>query len=356
MPLIRRVLCALLLACSACAQFTSGPYVPAVTTTTATVMWVGQAASVRFGTDPAALNSEVPVLKANHVTLTGLKPATTYHYDVPGAGKGDFTTPPAAAGVGDFTFVVYGDNRTRHDVYRKIAGAIAGAKPTFVVHAGDQIANGRDTSLWPIFFDISREFLRHAAFFPALGNHESNTPLWYEFYDKSRAYYSFDWGRIHWVMLNSDVGNVSPLESVRESYWTEQLAWAEKDLAAHQDADFRFLVFHHPPYSAVLARHPAAAKIAERVIPLIERGKVQAVFCGHDHNYQRHTKAGVQYVVTGGGGAPLYAVDGPLPGLTQKVEMIENYVFAKANGQTIVLEARTIDGRVIDSFELTAKR
>jgi hypothetical protein len=35
------------------------------------------------------------------------------------------------------------------------------------------------------------------------------------------------------------------------------------------------------------------------------------VITGHDHNYQRYTKNGIQYVITGGGGAPLYPVADP---------------------------------------------
>ncbi len=352
MRLTRSIL-PLCLAVSASAQFVSGPYVPIVTTTSATVMWVGQASAIRWGANPSALNSEVPVLKPNQVTLTGLQPATTYHYEVPGAGRGSFTTPPAKDG--EFTFAVYGDTRTRPDVHRKMAALIAAAKPTFVVHTGDQVADGRDAALWTTFFDITKEMLRAAPFFAVLGNHERNTKLWYEFFDKTAGYYSFDWGRIHWTMLNSDVANVASSNEAREAFWNEETAWMEKDLAAHQDAEYRFVVFHHPPYTAMTSRHESAAKIAQRMVPLFQKHKVTIFFGGHDHNYQRHVEAGIQYVVTGGGGAPLYEVDGPLP-ITVKAEKIENYVFAKADASGIRFEARAIDGRILDTFEVAAKK
>ena len=43
----------------------------------------------------------------------------------------------------------------------------------------------------------------------------------------------------------------------------------------------------------------------ELLEPILDRHDVQLVLAGHDHNYQRHEKNGVVYIVTGGGGAPL---------------------------------------------------
>lgn len=358
MPLLRLLTVVGLLAPSVWGQLPSGPYVPFVTTTSATVMWVTEQADVRYGADPKTLDSHIPALKANQVTLTGLKPATTYYYEAPGAGRGSFTTPPS--GAGDFTFAVYGDTRTRHDVHRKVIEAIVAAKPTFVVHTGDQVADGRNASLWPVFFDISRELLRNTVFIPSLGNHERNAPYWYQFFDKQKGYYSFDWGKIHWVILNSDVSNVTPTPEGREDFWKEQIAWMEKDLEKNQAADFRFVVFHHPPYTAMSRRREAAARIAQRLVPLFRKHKVQAVFGGHDHNYQRHVESGVEYVVTGGGGAPLYEVDAPIPGITVKAESVENYVFAtmeaRVEGAVVRFEARALDGRVLDRFEIAAPK
>ena len=34
-------------------------------------------------------------------------------------------------------------------------------------------------------------------------------------------------------------------------------------------------------------------------IPILEKYGVDLVLCGHDHNYQRHVKNGIQYIVTG---------------------------------------------------------
>ncbi len=355
MQFLRSLVVLALVAASAAAQLLpGGPYVTLVTPRSAIVMWVTEQKPVRYGTTSEGLSATAAAspFRVNQVQLTDLQPGTTYHYDVPDAGAGSFTTPPN--GHGDFTFVVYGDSRTRPDVHRKVALKIFAVSPAFVVHTGDQVADGRNASHWPTFFDVTREMLRSTVFFPALGNHERNTPFWYQFFGRNTGYYSFDWGAAHFVILNSDVNNVAPTPEAREAYWKEQIAWMEKDLEAARSADFRFVAFHHPPYTAMKRRWADAEKIAARLVPLFRKHHVHAVFGGHDHNYQRHVDAGIQYVVTGGGGAPLYDVDGPLPGKTVKAESVENYVIARVEGKVVRFEARTPDDRVLDKFEIKA--
>jgi len=342
MPLLRVLVLSAFAALCATAQV-SGPYVTSISPTSATVMWI---------TGPVG---QPPAFQVRGQVLDKLTPGKRYEYEAPGAGKGSFTTPPADDG--DFSFVVFGDNRTRHDVYKQVSAAITAAKPTFVVHTGDLVAAGRDATLWPIFFDISREWLRNSVILPSLGNHEQNSPYWYQFFarGRERGYYSQDWGPIHWTILNSDAGNAVPPAGV-EAFWKEQIAWLERDLAANQKARFRFVAFHHPPFTAMLRRQEGASRIAARLNPVFRKYNVQAVFCGHDHNYQRHVEDGIQYVVTGGGGAPLYDVDAPVPGKTVKAEKVENYVYAEMKKGLIRVEARTPDGRVIDKFEIQSKK
>ncbi len=94
--------------------------------------------------------------------------------------------------------------------------------------------------------------------------------------------------------------------------------------------------------------------------PLFEKHKVDLVFNGHDHYYAR-TKPlakkpgghGVIYIVTGGGGAPLY-------GATKQpwAEVIYrgyHFVVCEATPEKLSLEARTPEGKVIDGFTIERK-
>ena len=48
---------------------------------------------------------------------------------------------------------------------------------------------------------------------PSLGNHERNNQQYYEFFNVSTRYYSFNWGMAHFIVVNSDISNVSTSES-----------------------------------------------------------------------------------------------------------------------------------------------
>ncbi len=309
-------------------ELIGGPYAVNVGTKTATVAW----AMKKTGTDK--------------VTFQDLLPGTTYSYDFRVNGRtieGSFKTAPV--GPVPFHFVVYGDTRSRHEVHQRVVDAIVKVSPDFVIHTGDLVASGGDTPLWTRFFSIEHELLSRAAFFPAVGNHEHNSAQYFMFLQAS-PYYSFDWGAAHFTVLDTDFGNIPD----SQKFFREQFQWLENDLARSQQASLRFVIFHHPPYSAVKKRGINQETV--QFVPLFEKYKVQAVFSGHDHAYEHFYQSGVHYIVTGGGGAPLYDVNHPLPGITQKLDKVEHFVDVRVEGGRASIEALTLDGRRIDYVEL----
>ena len=337
---------------SAGEKVVGGPYTVNVGPRSATVMWVKQTGEALLGIEPGKTDKAVPVLRAEKTTFTSLRPGTTYYYQAfPGdAGKGSFKTAPV--GEAQFQFVVYGDTRTRHDVHRSVIAAILRlANPDFVMHTGDLVADGYDSSLWPIFFDAERELLRKAAFFPSLGNHERDASNYFDFLN-AKPYYSFDWGRAHFTVINSDIENAGSTQAEREVFWQEQTRWLENDLREAQKAGFRFLFAHHPPMTAVKSRQGDNPHMTA-LEPMFEKYRLSAGFFGHDHNYQHYLKNGVHYFITGGGGAPLYDVALPPAEITRKVESTENFVVVKVNGKNARVDATKPDGQILDTTDLT---
>ncbi len=335
------------------AKIVGGPVVVHVGPKSATIVWVVEDFQVELGDAPdAAGRTSAPGLRSVRATFTGLKPGRRYYYKVPGYDGvgGSFRTAPV--GDAEFQFVVFGDTRTRHKMHRDIVSAIVQeTEPDFVIHTGDLVSNGRESAQWPRFFEIEAPLLRKAAFFPVLGNHERNSPHFHDFFAIESPYYSFDWGRVHFIILNSDFGNAAATKEAKQRFWDDQLRWLERDLAEHQDAALRFVAMHHPPFTAVGRRQGGKKRVAD-MVPLFEKYNVTAVYLGHDHNYQHHLIGGVHYIVTGGGGAPLYPVDAPLDGVTLKVESVEHYVRVAVKGGRAVSEAVALDGRVIDRVAL----
>jgi hypothetical protein len=346
------------LAVSTGAKVAGGPFVVGVTSKTATVVWLVQSDEVALTaptTSAAALKSTS--FRIERTTFTGLQPNTRYDYNIGSAGnagRGSFKTAPASSSSGPYRFLVYGDTRTRHDVHRSVmAQVMKHALPDFVVHTGDLVADGNDNSLWPIFFDIEANLLRQTAFFPSLGNHERNTHYFRELFQEGEPYYSFDWGNAHFTVLNSDIANFGSTDRVRDLSWTEQRRWIEDDLAAHQKSDYRFVVAHHPPMTAVASRQGNNPHMTA-LIPLFEKYRVTAGLFGHDHNYQHYLKNGVHYIITGGGGAPLYDVSMPPEGITQKVVSVENFLSVDVGDGVAHLQAIAIDGKILDDFQIPA--
>ena len=332
-------------------KIVGGPFTVNVGPKAATVVWVVQTGETSIGTEPGKMNKTSPVLRAETMVFPSLKAGTTYYYQVfPGeAGKGSSKTPPA--GPAQFQFVVYGDTRTRHDVHRAvIQGILKNSQPDFVMHTGDLVAEGSDASLWPIFFDAERELLRHAAFFPAIGNHERNARNYFDFLD-ARPYYSFNWGSAHFAVIDSDIQNVAATETEKNAFWQEQTRWLEADLRDAQSADFRFVFAHHPPETAVKRRQGENPRMTE-MEPLFEKYHLSAGFFGHDHNYQHYLKNGVHYFTTGGGGAPLYDVDTPPKDITVKAVSTENFVVVNVDGKTARVEAVRPTGERLEVTEL----
>lgn len=345
---LRNLLClaALPLLLQAEDTLVGGPYVVGVTSRQATIGWIMKTGEVKAGEKTA------PILRSEKVTFTGLKPGARIDYDVLGGkpeGLGSFYTAPT--GPAPFKAVVFGDTRTRHDLHRRVMAAMENSGAHFVIHTGDLVADGNDTAQWPLFFQIEGAMLRKSAFFPVLGNHERNNPRFYEFFDVREPYYSFDWGAAHFTILNTDLGNVALSADAREAFEREQTRWFEDDLRKAQKAEFRFVVMHNPPLTAVKKRQ-GTNRYSESLVPLLEKYKVAAVFNGHDHNYQHHLQNGIRYIVTGGGGAPLYPVDGPMENITQKVVSTEHYVILSVEPGLAKVEAIGLDGAVLDAFEM----
>jgi len=333
-----------------------GPMAVNVTARSATIVWIVQSGEVGLKAQGSGEQRTAPLLRVQKTTFTGLKSGVAYEYAIPGHEelKGTFKTAPAPTAAGPFEFVVYGDTRTRHDVHRKvIAAVLAHSQPDFVLHTGDLVADGSDPALWPIFFDIESALLRKTAFYPALGNHEKNSSNYYE-YLQGAAYYSFNWGNAHFSILDTDIDSFASSEAGRQAFWKQQTQWLEEDLTKNQKAEFRFVAGHHPPLTAVSYRQGDNPHMTA-LMPMFERYHVTAAFFGHDHTYQHYSKNGVHYIITGGGGAPLYDVDKPPPGITIKVASIENFVRIRVNGKLASVEALAVDGSRIDAVDLAGE-
>jgi hypothetical protein len=99
--------------------------------------------------------------------------------------------------------------------------------------------------------------------------------------------------------------------------------------------------------------------VRDSFCPLFDKYGVDVAFAGHDHNYQRNEVGSVTYLVTGGGGAPLYdqKTNAPWNKVTKKTlhyVLVTVYDAARreAGGVAAAVEALTPGGRCFDRVEL----
>jgi predicted phosphodiesterase len=331
-----------------------GPYLQSVTADSIVVAWETDRPShgeIAYGeTEAYGWRATDPAVRTRHaVTLTGLAPYTAYHYRVEsgGAPLSEGATFRTAAGPGQtqFTFVVFGDTRTQHRVHRAVADQIVALDPDFLLHTGDLVAHGHSAGEWGSFFEIEQELMAHAPLFPVLGNHEGNSRLYFDLFylPGNERWYTFDYGNARFVCLQVD-------GSARFTPHSEQYAWLEETLATNVQP-WLFVGFHVPPYTSVYDR--LEGNVRRTLTPLFERYGVDVVLNGHKHNYERNEVNGITYVVTAGGGAPLYAMQEREP--TQAAfALAHHFVLLEIDGHHLRAMAISSAGEVLDEFERSA--
>ncbi|MEW5923840.1 MAG: metallophosphoesterase [Candidatus Zixiibacteriota bacterium] len=242
------------------------------------------------------------------------------------------------------SLVVYGDTRSGHEAHQAIVNRIITVHSSAVFHVGDLVNNGNLQSDWDIFNSIVSGMLAMSEFFPALGNHEYQSPLYFANFELpgNEQWYAVDRNRIHFIILNT---------CVDISAGSEQYQWLLSDLAAiPENTLFTAAVFHHPPYST--GQHAEdELGLREILVPLFGQYGFDIAFTGHDHDYERSYCGGIYYIVAGGGGAPLrgQARSHPCSQL-----FLEKYHFCKLSrvDNRLIVNVFDIDGLLIDHYEI----
>ncbi len=237
-------------------------------------------------------------------------------------------------------FAVLGDSRDGKRVYTKLTQMILAREPHFILHLGDMV-NKAGEKEWEEFFEISRAI--DIPFFPVIGNHElAGSIRGEEIYRKQfalpeeRTYYAFQAGGFLFLVLDS--------EQEKGRITGEQLSWLSETFSAHRSKP-KLAFLHRPLFlpedsfkiGKAMDRYPSER---DDLHQLFVKNGVKAVFQGDDHRYSRMERDRIVYIISGGGGAPLY---GP-----RERGGYFHYVFfslerGKLEGEVIDLEGRRQD-------------
>ncbi len=307
------------------ASIVRGPYVQLGTQNSMTIRWDTDTATtskVSFGAAVNALNTDQTdtTAKTKHIVkLTGLTPLTRYYYSIGTveavlAGNDNttfFETSPTPGQATSTRIWVVGDPGR------------AGTNPTtqdqqYVLNGFKTFNNDRYTDFWLMLgdnayndgtiqeyqnavFNQYPDLLKQSPLWPAMGNHDSRTAKvetqtggYYDLFStptngeaggepsNHKGYYSFDYGDIHVVVLNSADSEHNQLSGPMDE-------WLENDLS-QSNAQWLISIFHHAPYGK--SGHDSdiesgLIRMRENFLPILEKHGVDLVMAGHNHFYTR---------------------------------------------------------------------
>jgi acid phosphatase type 7 len=356
------------------------PYLQSVTDTGALVAFrtAGSCTpQVRYGAGTATDRVAAGVAGTRHaVRLAGLAAGQAYTYVVEACGSRStprqFTTAPPASAT-RVRFAAMGDFGTGGSSQRAVVDSllVASRKPELLLALGDNAYDsGTENELRDRLFTPMAALLAQVPMFPSPGNHEYVTnqaqPYLDSFYlpannpERSERYYSFDWGQVHFVSLDSNC--VIGLASADRCTLEAQKRWLAADLAA-STKPWKVAYFHHPPWSS--GSHGSQLKVRREFGPLFEQYGVSLVLTGHDHDYERTRPMrgdgvapsgtrGVVYLVVGSGGASLRAFATSQPSWTVvRSASVIGHLEVTVEGSTLTGRLITPSGSAWDTFQIT---
>ena len=251
-------------------------------------------------------------INVHQVTVTGLKPSTTYDYVII---MGVETSDALSFTTGDtsnFSFFALGDiqigadgsnnNRAWQAANWRVALETMTTnfpKASFIASAGDQIetsfssANATNVELaqneYNLLLDNNLAGLPIA---PSVGNHDVNT-LFRDHYTipsgdnleqhntgATQFDYWFRYGNTLFIVLDSNTTSAASAAS--------RTPFFENAVQENEDANWKVVMFHHPPYSAYRLESDASKTgMRENWSPIFEANGIDVVLTGHCHSYNR---------------------------------------------------------------------
>ncbi|MDB5217869.1 MAG: Purple acid phosphatase [Myxococcaceae bacterium] len=375
---------------SAAGPITKGPWMQHVTPTSAVVLVevdppapvtieVGMGAAV--GSTDAGAGSVIEsreVRQLHSILVKGLEPATRYPFTVRVSGAaryGAITTAPREESGDPFRFLVYGDNRSDDATHAAVVVSMVSRASSFLINTGDLVERGSSRSEWQSFFDIEAPLTRERPIFSCVGNHELTDGAGLDYvryfgpadlpkevvapaaavtgiplHDAGSPKLTLDqlsgtfrWSNARFFMVNGMV-----------PYTTGPTrAWLERALGDSDDEPglvWRIVVVHHGPWSS--GPHGDNKILHDGNVPqLLRAHKVDLVLAGHDHIYERGSADGLAYLVSGGGGSPVYRVK-KAEKTSRRYESVHHFVEAFVSPAAIQFVAIRPDGSTIESCAL----
>ena len=182
----------------------------------------------------------------------------------------------------------------QYAIAKLLADARARFPYEFVIMLGDNMYGGESPADFVNKFEKPYKPILDAGikFYATLGNHDESSQRFYKpFNMDGKRYYTFKKDDVEFFVLDSTY--MQPV----------QVEWL-KDALTKSSAKWKIAYFHHPLYSSG-KKHGSEEDMRQILEPLFVQHKVNVVFAGHEHFYERIKPQKGIYYFTAGGSAKL---------------------------------------------------
>lgn len=286
--------------------------------------------------DIAGSSQGITTTSAATTTSTLSSPTSEARAQHPSATTSEPDSSHALLVVGDWG----AGTRTQREVASAMARLAAVTNVEAIVTTGDNFyIDDLDAMVEPFAWAI--EDLQ-IPFWIAWGNHDVESPareqVVNEVFGDTPRWTVRQWGALDLVFLDSNQVTSLP----QAAFFLDAMRSSSRPTV---------VVLHHPPFSCT--HREATTDVVEQWVAILDQD-VFLVLAGHDHSYQRFEHNGVQYVVTGGGGAALQPLQECSPDHPERLAASESHHFLVLTQSEGVLNLRAldVDGRQIDSISI----
>jgi 3',5'-cyclic AMP phosphodiesterase CpdA len=189
-----------------------------------------------------------------------------------------------------YTFVFFGDNRPaagkeQPEAFKAMIPMINNENPLFIVGGGDFVIEGTPEN-FEAFLNVVSDF--DAPLFYVCGNH-----------DDSPSYSQYLGERVYALTYQNALFII--LDNSKRTLPDDQLTFLEEQLKKGFEHTFVFL--HIPPFDP---EGTYAMINPEPFLNIIATYNVDYVFSSHIHCFYEESLENTTFIISGGGGAPLY--------------------------------------------------
>lgn len=231
----------------------------------------------------------------------------------------------------NFNFIVMSDTHigieeTDENTIKLIEENLKIYNPEFIIICGDLTDNGKEEEYFKLTEIISKSSI---PVFCAIGNHDTlneGRKFYKKYFGKTNFY--FDYGNSRFIIID----NVCKIGETRGEVSEETFKFLENSL---KNAPLHKFVFMHIPVDYIKwyfsRKNYTFLENAQRFREIVEKYKVDVVFMGHLHFYQKEIKNGIKYFL-------LPAIGAGIPPLGKEFGGIRGFAKVEVEKEKIVEE------------------